>query len=61
MPPLDDPLTTPDDAIAAGEAAYRRGAFTDARQAFESIVKDFSTSPIAVPARNYLEYLKRQG
>jgi outer membrane protein assembly factor BamD len=33
----------------------------DARQAFQTIVKDFGSSPLVVPARNYLEYLKQQG
>jgi outer membrane protein assembly factor BamD len=47
--------------LLLGTTYLKMHKWTDARQAFQVIVKDFASSPHAVPARNYLEYLKRQG
>ena len=47
--------------LLLGTTFLRMHKWHDARQAFEVIVQDFSTCPKAVPARNFLEELKRQG
>jgi outer membrane protein assembly factor BamD len=47
--------------LLLGTTYLKMHKWADARQAFETILKDFSSSPLIVPARNYLEYLKRQG
>ena len=33
----------------------------DARQAFEAIVHGYAASPLAIQARNYLEFLRQKG
>jgi outer membrane protein assembly factor BamD len=47
--------------LLLGTTYLKMHKWGDARQAFQTIVKDFGSSPLVVPARNYLEYLKRQG
>jgi outer membrane protein assembly factor BamD len=47
--------------LLLGMTYLKMHKWTDARQTFQTIVKDFASSPMVVPARNYLEYLKRQG
>jgi outer membrane protein assembly factor BamD len=47
--------------LLLGTTYLKMQKWSDARQTFQTIVKDFPTSPMSVPARNYLEYLKRQG
>jgi outer membrane protein assembly factor BamD len=47
--------------LLLGTTYLKMHKWSDARQAFQTIVKDFSRSPLVVPARNYLEYLSKQG
>jgi outer membrane protein assembly factor BamD len=47
--------------LLLGTTYLKMHKWTDARHAFQTIVKDFARSPLVVPARNYLEYLQRQG
>jgi outer membrane protein assembly factor BamD len=47
--------------LLLGTTYLKMQKWSDARQAFQTILKDFPTSPMSVPARNYLEYLQRQG
>jgi outer membrane protein assembly factor BamD len=47
--------------LLLGTVYLKMQKWEDARQAFQTIVKDFPNSPQSVGARNYLEYLKRQG
>jgi outer membrane protein assembly factor BamD len=47
--------------LLLGTVYLKMQKWEDARHAFQTIVKDFPNSPHAVGARNYLEYLKRQG
>jgi outer membrane protein assembly factor BamD len=47
--------------LLLGTTYLKMHKWTEARQAFQTIVKDFARSPLVVPASNYLEYLKRQG
>jgi outer membrane protein assembly factor BamD len=47
--------------LLLGTVYLKMHKWGDARQAFQMILKDFASSPLAVPARNYLEYLKQQG
>jgi outer membrane protein assembly factor BamD len=47
--------------LLLGSTYLKMHKWSEARQAFESILKDFASSPHAVAARNYLENLKRQG
>jgi outer membrane protein assembly factor BamD len=50
----------PEALLLLGTTYLRMHKWHDARQAFETIVKDFSTSPMAVPARNFLDEMKQQ-
>ncbi|GAF79091.1 unnamed protein product, partial [marine sediment metagenome] len=47
--------------LLLGTTYLKMQKLADARQTFQTILKDFPTSAFAVPALNYLEYLKRQG
>jgi outer membrane protein assembly factor BamD len=47
--------------LLLGTVYLKMHKWSDARHAFQTIVKDFASSPLVVPARNYLEYLQRQG
>ena len=47
--------------LLLGTTYLKMHKWNDARQAFQTIVKDFASSPLVVPARNYLEVLKREG
>jgi outer membrane protein assembly factor BamD len=47
--------------LLLGTTYLKMHKWLEARQAFETILKDFSSSPLIVPAKNYLEYLKHLG
>jgi outer membrane protein assembly factor BamD len=47
--------------LLLGTVYLKMQKWEDARHAFQAILKDFPNSPRSVAARNYLEYLKRQG
>lgn len=47
--------------LLLGTTYLKMQKWSDARQTFQTILKDFPSSAFSVPARNYLEYLKRQG
>ncbi|HEY8041166.1 MAG TPA: outer membrane protein assembly factor BamD [Polyangiaceae bacterium] len=47
--------------LLLGTTYLRMHKWGEARQAFEAIVRSYGASPLAVEARNYLEYLKQQG
>jgi outer membrane protein assembly factor BamD len=47
--------------LLLGTVYLKMEKWEDARHAFQAILKDYPNSPRSVAARNYLEYLKRQG
>jgi outer membrane protein assembly factor BamD len=47
--------------LLLGTVYLKMEKWEDARHAFQTILKDYPNSPRSVAARNYLEYLKRQG
>ena len=47
--------------LLLGTTFLKMNKWTDARQAFEALVRNYSQSPLATEARNYLEYLKEKG
>jgi outer membrane protein assembly factor BamD len=47
--------------LLLGQTYLRMHKWTEARQAFEIIVHEHRQSPLAVQARNYLDYVQRSG
>ena len=47
--------------LLLGETYLKMHKWSDARQAFEAIVRRHGRSPLASQARNYLEHLREQG
>jgi TolA-binding protein len=47
--------------LLLGTVYLKMEKWEDARHAFQAILKEYPNSPRSVAARNYLEYLKRQG
>jgi outer membrane protein assembly factor BamD len=47
--------------LLLGTTYLKMNKWTEARQAFEALVRNYSQSPLATEARNYLEYLKEKG
>ena len=51
----------PEALLLLGTVYLKMHKWTEARQAFETIVKDYANDPLAAPAHNYLDHLKQQG
>ena len=47
--------------LLLGTTYLKMNKWTEARQAFEALVRNYAQSPLATEARNYLEYLKEKG
>jgi outer membrane protein assembly factor BamD len=47
--------------LLLGTTYLKMNKWGDAKQAFEALVRNYSQSPLATEARNYLEYLKEKG
>ena len=47
--------------LLLGTTYLKMRKWSDARQAFQTIVTNFAAHPLAVPARNYLDRLAKQG
>jgi outer membrane protein assembly factor BamD len=47
--------------LLLGETYLRLHKWNDAREAFETILRSFAASPLAVQARNYLDSMKARG
>jgi len=47
--------------LLLGTTYLKMNKWADAKQAFEALLRNYSQSPLATEARNYLEYLKEKG
>ncbi len=47
--------------LLLGETYLKMKKWSDARDAFESVVHTYATSPIAVQAKGYLDHMRAQG
>jgi len=47
--------------LLLGEVYLKMHKFTDARTAFNAILRDYPKSPLVVQANNYLDYMKERG
>ena len=47
--------------LLLGTTYLKMNRWADAKQAFEALLRNYSQSPLATEARNYLEYLKEKG
>lgn len=47
--------------LLLGTTYLKMNKWTEAKQAFEALVRNYAQSPLATEARNYLEYLKEKG
>ena len=51
----------PEALLLLGTTYLKMHKWGDAKQTFETIVKDYANNPLAAPARKYLDYLKMRG
>ena len=51
----------PEALLLLGTTYLKMRKWADARQAFQTIITNFADHPLAVPARNYLDHLAKQG
>jgi uncharacterized protein HemY len=58
---LEDRSLEADALLLLGETYLRMHRWSDARQAFEAILRKHPRTLIAVQARNYIEHMKERG